>query len=290
MFEYRPRRPTTVWSAVLPRIYADLLSTFLDRGILLLHITHYFMNFRKLGISFLIAVILISPSTASAATTAELQVQVNMLIRMLADLRAQLAQVSIGASNASSAPSCTLTATPNAADYGDRVTVSWTSTNATRLSWIKDTSGKDTLSIPSGRVMLNGSKRVKMDVIGNPSLRMKVVGPGGASTCSVTIPVDGSNISSERTSEAVSCVLSTDKSSYTLGDMIRLTWNSNNASVAGFEQDNSGKDTLVLPGDKLDSSGSIEVEASVIGNPIVQLKALGVSGNASCSTKVRIEE
>lgn len=248
------------------------------------------MNFRKLGISFLIAVILISPSTASAATTAELQVQVNMLIRMLADLRAQLAQVSIGASNASSAPSCTLTATPNAADYGDRVTVSWTSTNATRLSWIKDTSGKDTLSIPSGRVMLNGSKRVKMDVIGNPSLRMKVVGPGGASTCSVTIPVDGSNISSERTSEAVSCVLSTDKSSYTLGDMIRLTWNSNNASVAGFEQDNSGKDTLVLPGDKLDSSGSIEVEASVIGNPIVQLKALGVSGNASCSTKVRIEE
>lgn len=81
----------------------------------------------------------------------------------------------------------------------------------------------------------------------------------------------------------VSCVLSTDKPSYTYGKTITLTWSSTNATYASWHADTSGKETLSLSGDKLSASGSQTVKAGVIGAPTVTLDIFGPSGSSSCS-------
>jgi hypothetical protein len=97
-------------------------------------------------------------------------------------------------SDGTATPSCTLTASPSTASIGDMVTVSWTSTNAKKLSWIKDKSGKDNLAPPKGKVKKKGSKKIKMTVEGNPFLTLQVTGSKKQkATCSVIIPVTSAN-------------------------------------------------------------------------------------------------
>jgi len=88
------------------------------------------------------------------------------------------------------------------------------------------------------------------------------------------------------------CTLKTDKSTYTLGEKIVYTWKSKNAKYASFKQDTSGKDTIWLPGDKLNASGSYEAIASVLGNPsatiVVATNPTGATG--SCKKTVVVEE
>lgn len=87
-------------------------------------------------------------------------------------------------------PTCTLTATPSSASVGDKVVVAWTSANAKKLKWVRDTSGKDNIKPPKGKVKKNGSKSVVMDVEGNPFLTLQVIGKDRQkATCSVVIPV-----------------------------------------------------------------------------------------------------
>jgi hypothetical protein len=95
--------------------------------------------------------------------------------------------------------------------------------------------------------------------------------------------------SNSSTSDKVSCIISTQKSSYKLGDTITLNWLSTNATYATFRADTSGKDTLSLPGDKLSAKGSQAIAASVIGNPTITLDISGTSGKGSCTTSTHIE-
>ncbi len=90
------------------------------------------------------------------------------------------------------------------------------------------------------------------------------------------------------TSPAPTCSLTTNKSSYILGETIRYSWTSQNATYASWQQDTSGKDHLWLPGDKLPASGSQQTTATVIGNPSVTLLVGGYGGSSSCSTVVNI--
>ena len=93
-------------------------------------------------------------------------------------------------STISSNPSCTISADPASAVLGNKVKVSWTSENAVKLQWAKATSGKDNLKVPSGKPKLAGSKSLKMNVLGNPSLTMKATGSDkSTATCKLTIPV-----------------------------------------------------------------------------------------------------
>lgn len=93
-------------------------------------------------------------------------------------------------SSAVATPSCTLSAAPASTTLNKSVTVSWMSQNAKKLEWVKDTSGKDNLKVPSSKPKASGSRSFKMTVLGNPSLTMKVTNASGASaTCSVIIPV-----------------------------------------------------------------------------------------------------
>lgn len=91
---------------------------------------------------------------------------------------------------ATTSPTCVLTASPTTASLNERVKISWTSTNAKKLEWIKDTSGKDNLKISSRPSKLEGSIMVKMIVLGNPFLTMKATSKTGETvTCTVVIPV-----------------------------------------------------------------------------------------------------
>lgn len=93
-------------------------------------------------------------------------------------------------SDSAGTPTCTLTATPSSASLGDKVVVAWTSTNAKKLKWVRDTSGKDNIKPPKGKVKKSGSKSVVMDVEGNPFLTLQVTGKGKQkATCSVVILV-----------------------------------------------------------------------------------------------------
>lgn len=86
-----------------------------------------------------------------------------------------------------------------------------------------------------------------------------------------------------------SCTITTNKTSYSLGETINAKWVSTNASYANWVQDTSGKDALKLPGDKLEISGYQQILASVIGNPNIVMRVTSASGQTNtCSTAVAI--
>ncbi len=87
------------------------------------------------------------------------------------------------------------------------------------------------------------------------------------------------------------CSLTSNKTSYTLGETATFSWTSANASYAGFVADTSGKDTLLVPGDKLPTSGSQSIAINVIGNPTVTLKVVSATGaTATCSKTIAVSE
>jgi len=81
------------------------------------------------------------------------------------------------------------------------------------------------------------------------------------------------------------CRLTTDKKVYTIGDTIKISWKSTGASYATFVPDESGKDNLTLPADKLDSSDSLNVVASVFGLPAIMLKVVSETGHSRTCVK-----
>ncbi len=86
------------------------------------------------------------------------------------------------------------------------------------------------------------------------------------------------------------CSLTADKSAYTYGEPITLTWVGQSATYAAFWQDTSGKDHLIVPGDKLFVSGTQKTIASVMGNPSVKLLVYNYLGNGSCSVTVSVTQ
>ena len=90
------------------------------------------------------------------------------------------------------------------------------------------------------------------------------------------------------TTAGPSCTLATDKSSYQYGDTINLSWSSKNATYASFQQDTSGKDALWVPGDKLWTSGTQPIKATVTGNPVVTMLIYNYTGKDSCSITIPI--
>jgi len=88
----------------------------------------------------------------------------------------------------------------------------------------------------------------------------------------------------------VNCTLTTDKSDYSLGDTITYSWVSTNATYATWRQDNSGKDSFYLPGDKLSANGNQKIIASVTGNPTVSLMVSNGNTVATCSRTIRVSD
>lgn len=93
---------------------------------------------------------------------------------------------------ASSLPSCKISHTRSSETFtvGDRVRINWTSTNAAGAKWVKDTSGKDFQTPPSGTPGVAGSAYLVLDVIGIAEVKLEVTGRGGTSSCSLSLAVE----------------------------------------------------------------------------------------------------
>ena len=87
-------------------------------------------------------------------------------------------------------PSCTLTPNKSSYQFGETITFSWTSQNATYVMFQQDTSGKDNLFRPYGdKGNVSGSYTTTANVYGNPSVAMSVYNYYGNSSCSATVSV-----------------------------------------------------------------------------------------------------
>jgi hypothetical protein len=103
-------------------------------------------------------------------------------------------------------------------------------------------------------------------------------------------PEEENDEDEEKYESEVSCDVKTNRSSYTRLDDIKVSWTSENANYLMFEID-PYKDGLVTESDKLDTSGSLILEATVLGLPSIKLKAVGDDGTYGyCSTQVKISE
>lgn len=84
-----------------------------------------------------------------------------------------------------------------------------------------------------------------------------------------------------------SCVITTDKTSYILGEEVSINWSTTNAKSVQFVK--SEKDSFALPSASQKSSDSIEVEANVLGLPRIELKVTDAQGLSNiCSRTVAV--
>lgn len=116
--------------------------------------------------------------------------QITALTKLRDATQVKLDAVTLAIEEQTAAPVCTITT--DAASYivGDIITLSWTSKYATAASFVPDTSGKDTLVVPTGKQKVNGTTPINATVIGNPVVTLKVTGKNGKSaTCTKTIPI-----------------------------------------------------------------------------------------------------
>jgi hypothetical protein len=81
-------------------------------------------------------------------------------------------------------------------------------------------------------------------------------------------------------SSNLSCYITTNKSSYVLGETISVSWASTGATFANWFSDTQ-KDNLFLGGDKLAASGSATLTANVLGNPYVLMRVTNASGQTA---------
>jgi hypothetical protein len=132
---------------------------------------------------------------AEAATAANIAAMKSQLETAQAQLLkiAPSGQV-LGVSSTAEAPTrpvCRLTFDKSIYKVGDTIKMSWTTTGAKEAQFITDTSGKDTLALPTGTTLaLRGSAEVKASVTGSPSVFMKVTSVSGQeSTCGRSITV-----------------------------------------------------------------------------------------------------
>jgi hypothetical protein len=92
-----------------------------------------------------------------------------------------------------------------------------------------------------------------------------------------------------QTSSSASCSITTDKTSYLLGETIKISWTSSNAKEVRFVPEPE-KDYLDITNRTRNSSGSMKVDASVIGNPVIVLRATDAEGRSvDCSRTVNIK-
>ncbi len=81
------------------------------------------------------------------------------------------------------------------------------------------------------------------------------------------------------------CRVVLDKSSYTYGDTVRLSWNSTGASSVRFLDTLGGKDGMSMPTTP-SVKGSASLVTNFIGNQTVTLEVTSATGNTTTCTKV----
>ncbi len=172
-------------------------------------------------------------------------------------------------------PTVSFQASPTTVGAERKSKLSWSTTNVNRCVLQYGSSEKN--------VGINGSKVVSPSQ--TTSYRLWCVndpgtgydGPSAEKTISVSVA-------------SPSCSLTTNKSSYQLGEDIVFSWTSKNATYSTFQQDTSGRDHLYFSGDKNDTNGSYSTTANVYGNPSATLLIYNYYGNSSCSVTVPVNQ
>lgn len=113
------------------------------------------------------------------------------------------------------APTVTLTANPTTVSPGQATTLTWTSANATSMTWVD-----------FGAVSLNGNAGVWPNA--TTTYTVTATGPGGSQSASVTVTVSGTT--SSTSGGAPSVTLTATPASITQGQAATLTWTSANAT------------------------------------------------------------
>ncbi len=90
---------------------------------------------------------------------------------------------------------------------------------------------------------------------------------------------------------APTCSIQTDEQSYKLGDVINLTWQSQNATGIFWNQplDTGGiRKNIVPPQGNPSDSGNASTVANIEGSQTIDLKVSGLGGVADCSTNINV--
>ncbi|HVV15308.1 MAG TPA: hypothetical protein VHD55_02850 [Candidatus Paceibacterota bacterium] len=132
------------------------------------------------------------------------------------------------------APVCDLSVSPSRVDYGDSVTISWTTSNAISA-----------FLAGFGTVSTNGS-RTSGAIYGTKTYTLTATASGGRTvTCSKTVTVEREH---EHTPD-LECKLKASDTSIERGDSVRITWSSDGADYGYItpdigDVDESGSDTV----------------------------------------------
>ncbi|MBY0294333.1 peptidoglycan-binding protein [Patescibacteria group bacterium] len=177
-------------------------------------------------------------------------------------------------------PTVTVNTSPSSVSAGQSSVLTWNSSNATRCV-LKYGSSEESISVSGTKTVTPYTNTSYMVWCANDPGTGKD-GPSSSAKAYVAV--------SSSASVTPTCALTTNKSSYSYGETITFAWTSQNATYAAFKQDTSGKDHLLLPGDKLEASGTQPVTASVIGNPSATLVVYNSAGNSSCSVTVPVTQ
>lgn len=173
-------------------------------------------------------------------------------------------------------------ATPSISFYASQSTIgavqnsvlSWSTSNANRCV-LQYGSSEINVDANRGSLTVSPSQTTSYRLICTNDPGTGKDGPSAERTVSVAVATP-------------SCSLTTNKSSYNLGESIILSWTSQNATYTTFKPDTSGKDNLYVSGDKNDTSGSYTTTANVSGNPSVTMLVYNHYGSNSCSITVPV--
>lgn len=170
-------------------------------------------------------------------------------------------------------PAIIFNASPSTIGAVQNSTLSWSTSNANRCV-LQYGSTEENVSVSGSKVVSpSQTTSYKLVCINDPGNGKD--GPNAKQTAIVSVA-------------SPSCSLTTNKSSYQYGETITFSWSSQNATYAMFQRDTSGKDHLNLSYEKLGTSGSYPVNATVTGNPSVTLLVYNHYGNSSCDVTIPV--
>lgn len=173
-------------------------------------------------------------------------------------------------------PTISFRASPSEISLGQQATLSWTTDNAQRCV-LQYGSTEETVPV-------NGSKAVSPSQ--TTPYKLWCANDDGTGKDG---PSADKTVTVNLSTAAPSCTLTTNKSSYRLGETVTFNWSSQNATYASFKQYNDGKDHQYVAGDKLDVSGAYSTPTNVYGNPTVTMLIYNYSGSSSCSTTFSVQ-
>lgn len=174
----------------------------------------------------------------------------------------------------SATPSISFSASPTSVGAVQNSKLSWSTSNANRCV-LQYGSNEENVAVDGSKtVSPSSATSYRLWCVNDPGTGKD--GPSAEKTVSVAVATP-------------SCSLTTNKSSYQLGESITVSWTSQNATYTTFQQDTSGKDNIFRPyGEKMDISGSYTTTANVSGNPSVAMSVYNYYNNSSCNITIPV--